>query len=366
MNRKKTLSASTPPANTPPDDRLTAVRWAVAAAMLLLLRFPALSLEGARKGLLLWYGTVLPTLLPFLIFTGLLISLKAVPLLTAPFSPLLKKGLGLSDAGAFTLLTGMLCGYPMGAKTCSDFLDRKAFSLAEGRTLFAAANFPSPMFLAGYMMAKAAEAAGPGFFSVPLWKLAAAVYLPAVPIFFLAAKVYHFSASQPACGFNTNRSPEPIHRPVLVSSPASVNSSASPSSSSPTGSPIPEESPAPTIDEILSSSAETMVKIGMYLMLFSILAEFLTALPIPGRLLPVILVAAAEMTTGMDLAARTLQGLPALFIIVGAGAFGGFSGMFQVNSVRKNAGLSIRHYLLWKTVHMLGACLIFALLWGLH
>ena len=109
MNEKKSLSAG---------------RWAVITGMLLLLCFPALSLEGARKGLLLWYNTVLPTLLPFMIFSGLLIGMEAVPVLITPFSPLLKRGLGLSDAGAFVLLTGMLCGYPMGAKNCSDLLDR--------------------------------------------------------------------------------------------------------------------------------------------------------------------------------------------------------------------------------------------------
>ena len=316
MNEKKSLSAG---------------RWAVITGMLLLLCFPALSLEGARKGLLLWYNTVLPTLLPFMIFSGLLIGMEAVPVLITPFSPLLKRGLGLSDAGAFVLLTGMLCGYPMGAKNCSDLLDRKDLSLPEARTLLAVSNFPSPMFLAGYMMTQTVQAAA----GVPvfLWQMAVSIYLPALPIFFLASWLY---------GFRRRKDPGKLQTADCRHS----------------------KTISGVLDEAMSSSAETMVKIGMYLMLFSILARFITLLPIPGDLLPVIFASAAEMTTGMDLASRTLSGLPALLVITGAGAFGGFSGVFQVNSVLKNAGLSIRHYVLWKTVHMLGACFVFTLLWG--
>lgn len=90
-------------------------------SFLLLLCFPALSLEGARKGLLLWYNTVLPTLLPFMICMNLMVSFGAVNLLAAPFYPVLHRLLGLSRAGSFILLSGMLCGYPMGAKTAAIF-----------------------------------------------------------------------------------------------------------------------------------------------------------------------------------------------------------------------------------------------------
>ena len=166
-----------------------------------------------------------------------------------------------------------------------------------------------------------------------LWQMAVSIYLPALPIFFLASWLY---------GFRRRKDPGKLQTADCRHS----------------------KTISGVLDEAMSSSAETMVKIGMYLMLFSILARFITLLLIPGDLLPVIFASAAEMTTGMDLASRTLSGLPALLVITGAGAFGGFSGVFQVNSVLKNAGLSIRHYVLWKTVHMLGACFVFTLLWG--
>ena len=53
--------------------------------LILLLLSPATSLEGARNGLLLWAFTVLPTLLPFMIGTGIIASLGTVHLAIRPF-----------------------------------------------------------------------------------------------------------------------------------------------------------------------------------------------------------------------------------------------------------------------------------------
>lgn len=83
--------------------------------LILLLMRPALAFDGAKSGLLLWFNVVLPTLLPFMLCSSLLVAWGGVPLITRPFAPLLKL-LGLSDKGSYALMSGLLCGYPMGAK----------------------------------------------------------------------------------------------------------------------------------------------------------------------------------------------------------------------------------------------------------
>jgi len=45
----------------------------------LLLSDPSKTLAGAKSGLLLWFNTVLPTLLPFIIMSGLIVPLKFFP-----------------------------------------------------------------------------------------------------------------------------------------------------------------------------------------------------------------------------------------------------------------------------------------------
>ena len=118
---------------------------ALSAVMVLLLCFPKLSLEGARRGLLLWYQTVLPTLLPFMVCTNLITAMNGVKFLAAPAVPVFGRLLGLSENGCFVLISGVLCGYPLGAKACSDFLDQGLISLPEARSLYAVSSFPSPM-----------------------------------------------------------------------------------------------------------------------------------------------------------------------------------------------------------------------------
>lgn len=317
-------------------------RFLLTLSFLLLLCFPALSLEGARKGLLLWYNTVLPTLLPFMICMNLMVSFGAVNLLAAPFYPVLHRLLGLSRAGSFILLSGMLCGYPMGAKNCSDFLDNGLLSLSEARCLYAVSSFPSPMFLAGYMMHMANSGAQP--IPLPLWKMAAAVYLPALFLFFPAAACYKQHRSPKSC-------PSPS-QPDCPARHGKTNSSTI--------------NTAHSLDEALFSSIEVMVKIGGYIMLFSILAVFIRRLPLPGTLLPAFFITVAEMTTGIEYASLHFPGLLKILLIGFGGAFGGLSGAFQVRSVTKNAGLSIRHYLFWKTAHGLLTVILLILLAARH
>ncbi len=292
--------------------------------MVLLLCFPKLSLEGARKGLLLWYQTVLPTLLPFMICTNLIMAMNGVTYLMAPIAPIFRLLFGLSKNGCFILFNGILCGYPMGAKTCSDFLDQGCISAVEAKSLYAVSNFPSPMFLAGYVMSKAGQAAG-GNFVLPFWKLAISIYFPIIPIFFLARNIY--GRSDTFARSNLNK--ETTWLPGLP------------------------------FDETLMSSIELMVKIGGYLMIFSILSQFMQKL-LPSGAITVLLIAITEMTTGIDLAANLVPGFKGILIMLAAATFGGFSGVFQVKSVTKNVGLSIRHYILWKFIHSLTACLLLA------
>ena len=53
--------------------------------LIFLLRNPQEALAASRDGLNLWLNTLLPTLLPFLILTGLLIKTEIAEALTDPF-----------------------------------------------------------------------------------------------------------------------------------------------------------------------------------------------------------------------------------------------------------------------------------------
>lgn len=296
--------------------------------LFLLLLNPGLALKGARQGLLLWADVVLPTLLPFMICSGLIVALDGIPVLTGPFSPVLTGFFHFSDQGSYVFLTGLLCGYPMGAKTVSDFLDSGRISEKEARYLLAVSNHPSPMFILGYAASRISAIPGISGSSHVLRTVILSLYLPVIPLSLLARKYYRYQGG----------------KTVSRTGPFEKGSSHIPFS----------------FDDHLMSCFETMVKIGGYIMLFSILALYLTVFPLPPvPFLRPVLLGFVEITTGIEAISRSVPGLAGALMITAASAFGGLSGLFQTKSVLKNAGLSIRHYMLWKLLHSGFACLIF-------
>lgn len=308
--------------------------------LILMLLHPEITVKGASNGLLLWYSSVVPALFPFMVLSSLIVASGSLSILMAPVRLVFGPLLGLSAEGCYTLLSGLVCGFPMGAKTCADFLSRGQISLKEGKFLMAVCNHASPMFLLGYVY--------PLFHgNLPLWKLLAAVYGPALLLALPAKLLYRNGAP-------TGRKPkmQGIAEPQEIPGP----NPPSPNQSNPGNL---------SADEAILSSAEVLYRIGGLLILFSIAVEFLRGarqLPTGLRLF---LMGAMEMTTGIrELAAA----LPYPYSAAAACAsltFGGLSGIFQTKAAlgalaqKKKAGLSIRQYCVWKLLY---ACLTAAIL----
>ena len=87
----------------------------------IMLFFPAETLYGASNGLLLWFQIVIPSLLPFFIITNLLIQTNSVSLIVKVLGPFLTRIFSVTPDGSFAILSGLLCGYPIGAKVTADF-----------------------------------------------------------------------------------------------------------------------------------------------------------------------------------------------------------------------------------------------------
>lgn len=211
----------------------------------LLLTFPKLSIEGARNGLLLWFQTIVPTLFPFLICSGLVTSMGGISYLVKPIYPVFHTFFGMSESGIYTFLLGIFCGFPMGAKTCRDLLEGGALSPKEAKCLMAVCNQPSSMFLLGYT----ASALHNGI-SIKL--ILFCLYLPLIPLWFLARKFYHLYANK------------------AVTASAHITAPHI-SPNTPTNTPKPPLS----LDHMILSSMELLIRIGGYLMIFSVISLFI-------------------------------------------------------------------------------------------
>ena len=119
--------------------------------LLFLLCYPAEALAAARNGLKLWLETLLPTLLPFMILTGILVHTDWITKILQPTAPFFKVVFGLSPGGAYVFLLGLLTGYPMGAKLTADLYYAGKISRQEAEYLLTFCNNPSPAFLITYV-----------------------------------------------------------------------------------------------------------------------------------------------------------------------------------------------------------------------
>lgn len=119
--------------------------------LVFLLANPEAALLAARDGLSLWFNTLLPTLLPFLILTGLLMNIKVSWKLPKPAIRLCRTLFGLSPWGMYAFLFGKLLGFPVGAKLASDLTYTGKICRQEGEYLLTFCSNPSLAFLLTFL-----------------------------------------------------------------------------------------------------------------------------------------------------------------------------------------------------------------------
>ena len=92
-----------------------------------LIRFSTISIAGASSGLMLWYQSIVPALLPAMILSSLIVQTGAADYITILLQPLTKRLFCIRAEGTYCVLIGMLCGYPIGVKTCVDYMKLGAY-----------------------------------------------------------------------------------------------------------------------------------------------------------------------------------------------------------------------------------------------
>lgn len=120
--------------------------------IVLMLRHPALSLEYASTGLHLWLTKMVPTLLPFMILSGIMIRMDLTENFVTLLHPLLHKLYGTSKNGSYTMIMGFLCGFPMGARIVGELYESGRLSREESAGLLYFCNNIGPIYFLSYVV----------------------------------------------------------------------------------------------------------------------------------------------------------------------------------------------------------------------
>lgn len=304
---------------------------ALLLCMALLLLFPAEALSYTLTGLTLWFQRMVPTLFPFMMMSQLLICFDLIPVFLTLFRPVLKILYNLPDAGLYCILTGFLCGFPMGAKTVADLHRRGQLSLSMAQTLLNFCNQIGPVYFISF--------AYPILHRIcPEFPLPVALFgMYGIPLCYGIKEVY-----------------------LLNHHPAKQNPAALIAAEIPSGSPAAKES---DFDAIITGNLIAISRLAGYMMFFPVFLVGLEWLPKMKFFFYLLL----EITGGLSFLAELLTEREAFLslspsalvcICMGALQFAGLSCLFQTKSMIRGTALSLGSYLKAR-IKMTLLCVIF-------
>ncbi len=265
--------------------------------------------SGASYGLMLWYNNVLPLLLPFMLISSLLEK-----------EILYSKSVSYKKSIFTILFLGLFCGYPIGAKTNASFVKANVISIKTGNILLPISNNVSPMFFLGFIVTSTLKN------SISPILAYAVIYIPYLLIIVLEILIFS----------NTNNTN--IHQFTNVTPSNNKN--------------ISEES----IMQI------TMV--GLYIMLCSIISEFIIYSTWFSSQIKLLFVGITEITRGITYVSQSYIFSTEIktALILSLTSFGGISSIMQTKNVLQDSGLSLFHYICIKVLCAISTFFLYILL----
>lgn len=114
-----------------------------------LISFPEEAFQASLKGLDTWWKIVFPSLLPFFIVSELLIGFGIVRFIGVLLEPFMRPIFRVPGVGGFVWAMGMASGNPAGAKLTVRMRQEKAITRIEGERLVAFTSSANPLFIFG-------------------------------------------------------------------------------------------------------------------------------------------------------------------------------------------------------------------------
>jgi sporulation integral membrane protein YlbJ len=122
---------------------------AVVCLTMALVFYPEDGYKAGLTGMKLFWQSVFPTLLPFLILAELLLGAGVVHAAGVLLEPLMRLLFRVPGVGAFALSMGVAAGYPVNAVVTGQFRKNKLVSRVEAERLLAFSTAADPLFLCG-------------------------------------------------------------------------------------------------------------------------------------------------------------------------------------------------------------------------
>ena len=317
---------------------------------LIILFFPREIIQASKDGLQLWFTAVLPSLLPFIIGTNILISLGFVSFIGTLFEPIMYPLFRVSGCGSFALITGMTSGYPMGAKTVAQLRENNEINKFEAQRLLSFTNNSGPLFVIGAVGIGMLSSAKVGYFILLVH------YLSAI----LNGIIFrYYKYDKRKVTYSNAR----IIEQAFINMHFSRNKD--------------YKSFGKILGESISNAINTILLIGGYIILFSVIVEifqvthmldfirtiFMGNYTINENLFNGLVIGLLEVTNGCSLIAQAPSSKIQILLLCSIISFGGFSIHAQAISFTSKTDINSYIYILSKFMHSVLAFILGFLLY---
>ncbi|MBM7586716.1 sporulation integral membrane protein YlbJ [Bacillus pakistanensis] len=331
----------------------------VSTFALSLIIFPEESFEASIRGLNMWWEIVFPSLLPFFIISEMLIGIGVVRFIGVLLEPLMRPIFRVPGVGGFVWAMGMASGFPAGAKLSARLRQEKQLTRIEAERLVSFTNSSNPLFIFG--------AVSVGFFKNPHLGviLALAHYLGNICVGIIM-RFYGRKEEKQERTYSMDRS-------FSIKTALSVLHQTRLKDKRPLGK---------LLGDAVSSSIQTLLMIGGFIILFSVLNKILFHLHITPLIasglttifivfglsesltMPFIsglfeITLGSQMTSGIDGTLLIHQALITSFIL----GFNGFSVQAQAASIMAQTDIRFKPFFYARILHGMIAATISVLLW---
>ncbi|MCP3741745.1 sporulation integral membrane protein YlbJ [Rossellomorea sp. BNER] len=331
----------------------------VSTFALSLIIFPEESFEASIRGLNMWWEIVFPSLLPFFIISEMLIGLGVVRFIGVLLEPLMRPIFRVPGVGGFVWAMGMASGFPAGAKLSARLRQEKQLTRIEAERLVSFTNSSNPLFIFG--------AVSIGFFKNPHLGviLALSHYLGNICVGIIM-RFYGRKEEQEERSYGMDKS-------FSIKTAFSVLHQTRLKDKRPLGK---------LLGDAVSNSIQTLLMIGGFIILFSVLNKILfhlhitpllasglntifLVLGLPENLtMPFIsglfeITLGSQMTSGIDGTLLIHQALITSFIL----GFNGFSVQAQAASIMAQTDIRFKPFFYARILHGMIAATIAVLLW---
>ena len=127
----------------------TALSLVLILILIALITNPDLCSKSFTNGLILFSTSVLPTLFPFLFITKMLTDFGFVQKITNATSKTFKLLFGTNGIALYIFSMSLLCGYPVGAKILSDLARKGKITKEEANQMLPFCTSSGPLFIIG-------------------------------------------------------------------------------------------------------------------------------------------------------------------------------------------------------------------------